>query len=213
MKGPILIAAGGTGGHMFPALALGQALSSRGRAVTLITDSRGARYVGGDLPCTVVTAGSPSGGPLAKVRGMAQLARGFVWPATAEDGDASRSYRGSVHMGSLLAIPPDVDVTRLGLSREGLLLAHALQDYGGYVVDRSDCFCLYAEPTLDGTAALKSMRRDLSTLRTYLRVVANNTPSTVGGGGVRRAAPAARTPAARGSGSGGTGSASAAGAR
>ena len=42
-----IVAAGGTGGHMFPALALGRALVSRGRAVTLITDQRGARYVGG----------------------------------------------------------------------------------------------------------------------------------------------------------------------
>jgi UDP-N-acetylglucosamine--N-acetylmuramyl-(pentapeptide) pyrophosphoryl-undecaprenol N-acetylglucosamine transferase len=75
---PILIAAGGTGGHMFPALALGQALIARGRAVTLITDRRGARYVGQDLPCTVLAAGSPSGGALAKVQGLVQLARGLV---------------------------------------------------------------------------------------------------------------------------------------
>ena len=73
---PILIAAGGTGGHMFPALALGQALLARGRAVRVITDRRGARYVDGELPCTVVAAGSPSGHPLAKARGLAQLALG-----------------------------------------------------------------------------------------------------------------------------------------
>ena len=48
---------------MFPALALGRALAPRGRAVALLTDSRGARYVGGELPFTVVSAGSPSGGP------------------------------------------------------------------------------------------------------------------------------------------------------
>jgi UDP-N-acetylglucosamine--N-acetylmuramyl-(pentapeptide) pyrophosphoryl-undecaprenol N-acetylglucosamine transferase len=75
---PILIAAGGTGGHMFPALALGQVLLARGRAVRVITDRRGARYVGGELlpACTVVAAGSPSGHPLAKARGLAQLALG-----------------------------------------------------------------------------------------------------------------------------------------
>ena len=32
MTGPILIAAGGTGGHMFPALALGRALARRAAA-------------------------------------------------------------------------------------------------------------------------------------------------------------------------------------
>ena len=77
MSGPILIAAGGTGGHMFPALALGRALAQRGRAVTLVTDSRGARYVQGELPYTIVSAGSPSGGILASLKGIGQLARGL----------------------------------------------------------------------------------------------------------------------------------------
>jgi UDP-N-acetylglucosamine--N-acetylmuramyl-(pentapeptide) pyrophosphoryl-undecaprenol N-acetylglucosamine transferase len=77
--GPILIAAGGTGGHMFPALALGRALQVRGREVALVTDSRGARYVGPELPCTVVSAGSPSGGgPAARLRGLGELARGLA---------------------------------------------------------------------------------------------------------------------------------------
>lgn len=78
MTGPVLITAGGTGGHMFPALALGRALTKRGRAVTLLTDSRGARYVGSDLPFTVVSAGSPSGGVAATVKGILQLAGGLV---------------------------------------------------------------------------------------------------------------------------------------
>ncbi|MCU1485101.1 MAG: hypothetical protein JWN67_1847 [Actinomycetia bacterium] len=119
-----------------------------------------------------------------------QLAPGFVWPATAEDSDAASSYRGNVHMGSLLAIPADVDVARLGLSPEGTLLARALQDYGAYVVDRAGCVCFYAEPGLDGSPALKAMRRDAARLRSLLRVVADNTPSTVGGGGVPRASQA-----------------------
>jgi UDP-N-acetylglucosamine--N-acetylmuramyl-(pentapeptide) pyrophosphoryl-undecaprenol N-acetylglucosamine transferase len=78
VSGPILITAGGTGGHMFPALALGRALASRGRAVTLLTDSRGARYVGAELPFTVISAGSPSGGVGGTLKGLAQLARGLV---------------------------------------------------------------------------------------------------------------------------------------
>ena len=78
MSGPILITAGGTGGHMFPALALGRALRSRGREVALLTDSRGARYVGAELPYTVVAAGSPSGRLGERLRGVAELARGLV---------------------------------------------------------------------------------------------------------------------------------------
>lgn len=45
---PLLtIAAGGTGGHMFPAQALAEEMLSRGWRVKLSTDTRGARYAGG----------------------------------------------------------------------------------------------------------------------------------------------------------------------
>lgn len=40
----LLIAAGGTGGHMFPAQALAEAMVAQGWRVKLSTDSRGARY-------------------------------------------------------------------------------------------------------------------------------------------------------------------------
>lgn len=43
----IVIAAGGTGGHMFPAQALAEAMLARGWRVRLSTDERGARYAGG----------------------------------------------------------------------------------------------------------------------------------------------------------------------
>ena len=42
----LLIAAGGTGGHMFPAQALAEAMLARGWRVKLSTDERGARYAG-----------------------------------------------------------------------------------------------------------------------------------------------------------------------
>jgi UDP-N-acetylglucosamine--N-acetylmuramyl-(pentapeptide) pyrophosphoryl-undecaprenol N-acetylglucosamine transferase len=45
---PLLVmAAGGTGGHMFPAQALAEVMLARGWRVTLSTDARGARYTGG----------------------------------------------------------------------------------------------------------------------------------------------------------------------
>lgn len=70
-KQPLLvIAAGGTGGHMFPAQALAEAMLAKGWRVRLSTDARGARYTGG-FPHTVEIEQVPSatfarGGLLAK---------------------------------------------------------------------------------------------------------------------------------------------------
>ncbi|MFY0682579.1 MAG: UDP-N-acetylglucosamine--N-acetylmuramyl-(pentapeptide) pyrophosphoryl-undecaprenol N-acetylglucosamine transferase [Thalassovita sp.] len=48
MTAPLMvIAAGGTGGHMFPAQALAEVMLRRGWRVKLSTDARGARYTGG----------------------------------------------------------------------------------------------------------------------------------------------------------------------
>ena len=67
----LLIAAGGTGGHMFPAQALAEAMVSRGWRVALSTDERGARYAGG-FPAavmvqTIASATFSRGGVLAKL--------------------------------------------------------------------------------------------------------------------------------------------------
>ncbi|MEX2519771.1 MAG: UDP-N-acetylglucosamine--N-acetylmuramyl-(pentapeptide) pyrophosphoryl-undecaprenol N-acetylglucosamine transferase [Paracoccaceae bacterium] len=48
----LVIAAGGTGGHMFPAQALAEEMLTRGWRVALSTDARGLRYAGG-FPETV----------------------------------------------------------------------------------------------------------------------------------------------------------------
>ncbi|HEX4905295.1 MAG TPA: hypothetical protein VFU93_07580 [Acidimicrobiales bacterium] len=115
-----------------------------------------------------------------------QLQRGPVWPATAEDANAS-VYHGLNPMGTFAAIPPAVDVASLGLTREGAIVARALQDYGAYVVDRNgESFVLKAEPSLDDTVALTNMRRDLAKIRPHLRVVTNNGPSSINGGGTPR---------------------------
>lgn len=72
----VLIAAGGTGGHMFPALALARRLIACGKRVAVITDERGARYLPDDIGRHVIKAGSPSGSPRARLAGLAALARG-----------------------------------------------------------------------------------------------------------------------------------------
>ena len=78
--GPIALAAGGTGGHMFPAEALAQELKRRGRKILLVTDVRGARYTE-NFPAdeTVeLSAASPSaGGVIAKLRAGFSIAGGL----------------------------------------------------------------------------------------------------------------------------------------
>lgn len=54
-----VLAAGGTGGHLIPAFALGQELLNRGHHVALITDERGARIPG--VPDKVATHVLPAG--------------------------------------------------------------------------------------------------------------------------------------------------------
>jgi len=49
----IVLSAGGTGGHLFPAQALAQELLRRGRHIVVMTDSRGRNY-GGQFPGAVI---------------------------------------------------------------------------------------------------------------------------------------------------------------
>ncbi|HEY8017664.1 MAG TPA: glycosyltransferase, partial [Dongiaceae bacterium] len=78
---PIVLAAGGTGGHMFPAEALARALLARGRRVILVTDRRG-RGFGDRLPAVevfrITAAGLAGGSLLRRAQGIAQLLRGYL---------------------------------------------------------------------------------------------------------------------------------------
>lgn len=75
--GPLLlIAAGGTGGHMFPAQALAEAMVRKGWRVKLSTDARGARYTGG-FP-HVVTVEQVSSATFARGGVLAKLAVPFA---------------------------------------------------------------------------------------------------------------------------------------
>lgn len=78
---PILLAAGGTGGHLFPAEALAHVLQTRGVPVELVTDERALRY-GGAFPARAmhtIAAATPRGGSLFdKARAVAQLGFGTL---------------------------------------------------------------------------------------------------------------------------------------
>jgi UDP-N-acetylglucosamine--N-acetylmuramyl-(pentapeptide) pyrophosphoryl-undecaprenol N-acetylglucosamine transferase len=77
----IAVAAGGTGGHLFPAAALSHALNARGFEVHLVTDERAEKY-GGDFPAHEIhkiAAASPSGGSVvSRAKAVVTLAQGAV---------------------------------------------------------------------------------------------------------------------------------------
>lgn len=77
----ILLSAGGTGGHLFPAEALAHEMTRRGWSVHLATDQRAERYAGGfpaELVHAVPSATFGSRNPFAMARAGWTLWRGFV---------------------------------------------------------------------------------------------------------------------------------------
>jgi UDP-N-acetylglucosamine--N-acetylmuramyl-(pentapeptide) pyrophosphoryl-undecaprenol N-acetylglucosamine transferase len=74
-----MICAGGTGGHMFPAMALADDLISRGCKIVFVTDKRTKKYVEkrDDYNVQVITSSTLPSGLLGKVKGLLNLARGY----------------------------------------------------------------------------------------------------------------------------------------
>jgi len=78
--GTIMLAAGGTGGHMFPAEALARALLARGRSVTLVTDRRGHAFGESlaEVPVHRIRAASPGAGLIGKLKAAVEMALGLL---------------------------------------------------------------------------------------------------------------------------------------
>ncbi len=78
-RGLIVLAAGGTGGHVFPAEALARELRGRGYPLALFTDRRGDAYGGalGDLETHRIRAGGIAGkGAMARIMSVGEIAIG-----------------------------------------------------------------------------------------------------------------------------------------
>ena len=77
----VVLAAGGTGGHIFPAEALAAALAARGARTVLFTDRRGGSFGGalaGVEVCRIRAGGIAGLGITARLRSIVDLALGFV---------------------------------------------------------------------------------------------------------------------------------------
>src|SRR5690606_20501656 len=77
-RATIALAAGGTGGHLFPAEALARELLARGHDVVIHTERRGAQYTRAldGLAHVVLPASSLEGGIAAKLRAVLAILRG-----------------------------------------------------------------------------------------------------------------------------------------
>jgi UDP-N-acetylglucosamine--N-acetylmuramyl-(pentapeptide) pyrophosphoryl-undecaprenol N-acetylglucosamine transferase len=110
----VVLAAGGTGGHMFPAEALAGELLARGLRVALVTDRRGQAF-GERLPGVAlhrIRAGRFGAGIVRNVVGMAELALGTI--------EARRLLRALapaavVGFGGYPSVPTMLAATRLGV--------------------------------------------------------------------------------------------------
>ena len=111
----VLLAAGGTGGHLFPAEALAAVLIARGVPVDLMTDVRAARYAAA-FPARAtytVASATPTGkGALNRMQAMMAIARG-TWTA----GRIIRRTKPLcvVGFGGYPTVPPLLAATQLGV--------------------------------------------------------------------------------------------------
>lgn len=120
---PIAIAAGGTGGHLFPAEALAAELMARGRRVVLFTDARSAAF---DSPAFAAAerfvlkgSGIAGRGLVRGARGLAALAAG-TWTAR---GLLKRLDAAVVvGFGGYPSIPPALAALTLGRRRPAVVL-------------------------------------------------------------------------------------------
>jgi len=107
----IALAAGGTGGHLFPAVALAQELVARGYAVNFLADPRGATFNAG-VTVRSVSAARLTGGPLAKTVGALRLVQGMLESAWFLQRDRVRLLVG---FGGYPSVPPVLAAKLLGV--------------------------------------------------------------------------------------------------
>ena len=112
---PILLAAGGTGGHVFPAEALSHELTARGWEIHLATDERANRYAG-KFPAAAI---HPIASATLGSRNPLALARSFwkIWTGVRQASAliAELQPKAVVGFGGYPTLPPLYAATRRGV--------------------------------------------------------------------------------------------------
>ncbi|MGV1864519.1 MULTISPECIES: hypothetical protein [unclassified Rhizobium] len=171
----------------------------------------GASLMGGLVRTDEIAAGRIPHGIAMVISGYqakaaATQAEQVVWPAYHPDNGSVAGYKGVIPMGSLFAIPWNVDLDTLGLTTpEGKMLARAYQEFGGYAVDTSTgsgggTFFVASLEVGMPSAVVTALQADKAAIINALCLVSNNAstaqaaatagglpaPIPVGGGGTPR---------------------------
>lgn len=125
MNSPIIIAAGGTGGHFFPAEALAASLAQRGHRLVLMTDARNTRITEGafkDCPHYILPGGGISGKTFVKkLQGGLRLLNGICKARTILSALQPSAVIG---FGGYPSIPPLFGARLLLTSQRPTLIIH-----------------------------------------------------------------------------------------
>ena len=136
-KPHVLLAAGGTGGHVFPAEALASELLNRGYRLGLVTDKRGKVYGGalGELETYRIAAGGIAGkGLFSKIKSVLELGIGTLqaWRLLKQlKPDAVIGFGGYASVPTMMAAT--FTSTRTGIHEQNALLGRANRLLAGRV--------------------------------------------------------------------------------
>ncbi|GAA1090191.1 carbohydrate-binding domain-containing protein [Tsukamurella strandjordii] len=98
----------------------------------------------------------------------------YVYPGTRSDG----STMGGVPQGTRIQLDPSLDLTQFGLSPFQLMLARAMQVYGGFNSDHAGSFVVSARSTADGTTYAQPIQPLPDALLRHMRFLSPTLSST-----------------------------------
>ncbi|QDH16273.1 undecaprenyldiphospho-muramoylpentapeptide beta-N-acetylglucosaminyltransferase [Swingsia samuiensis] len=145
MKRPIIIAAGGTGGHFFPAEAVATVLAERGHNLILMTDARHGKRESGffkDRPQYILEGAGVAGKDLShKIKGLTALMRGTI---KAREILLSLNPSAIVGFGGYPSLPPLVASRLLPAEKRPKMIIHE----GNAVLGKANAFVARFSPLI-----------------------------------------------------------------